>query len=142
MPTANPGSIGNLVWIDANGDGTKDGGEAGIDGVTLDLYYDSNGNGQVDPGEPKVGSTTTAGGGAYLFSNLPTADNGEGPTGADYIVDVTDVNGVLAGYWHSLGTPKTNDQSQADPYAASISTRRAQQSDGRFRLLYQTGRGG
>ncbi len=121
-PTSNPGSIGNLVWIDANGDGTKDGGEAGINGVTLDLYYDSNGNGQVDPGEPKIGSTTTAGGGAYLFSNLPTADNGAGPTGADYIVDVTDVNGVLAGYWHSLGTPKTNNQSQADPYAASIST--------------------
>ena len=89
--------------------------------MTLDLYYDKNGNGKVDAGEPKVASTATAAGGSYLFSNLPTADNGAGPAGADYVVDVTDVNGVLAGYWHSLGTPKADNNSQVDPYAASIS---------------------
>ena len=121
-PTSNPGSIGNLVWEDVNADGIKDGGEAGIDGVTLDLYYDTNGNGQVDPGEPKLDSTITAGGGAYLFSNLPTADNGAGPAGADYIVDVTDEAGVLFGMWHSLGTKGVNNNSQADPYAVSISS--------------------
>ena len=36
-------------------------------------------------------------------------------------MDVTDSAGVLAGWWHSLGTANTNDNSQVDPYAASIS---------------------
>ena len=84
----------------------KDAGrEPGIAGVTLDLYRDLNGNGTVDPGEPKIGTETTDGNGAYLFDGLATTDNGAGAAGADYIVDVTDEDGVLAGYWHSLGTP-------------------------------------
>jgi hypothetical protein len=40
----------------------------------------------------------------------------------DYIVNVTDVAGVLAGYWHSLGTPNTNNNSQVDPYPVALTT--------------------
>ena len=87
--------------------GTDD-DEPGIAGVTIDLYLDSNGNGQVDPGEPLVGSTVTDANGNYLFDNLPVNDGAGGPV--NYVVDVTDENGVLAGYWHSSGTPGSEQQ--------------------------------
>lgn len=126
-----PYNLGNLVWLDQNADGNWDGvdgpdGTASTDddetiitGVTIDLYRDLNGNDQVDAGEPLIGSATTTasvtttGGddGNYLFTGLPNGD---------YVVDVTDENGVLAGYWHSLGTANTTDNSQVDPYALTI----------------------
>ncbi len=122
------GSIGNLVWLDTDVDGVNDGpngadgtpgtddDEPGIEGVTVDLYEDTNDNGVVDPGEPLVASTVTDASGNYLFPNLPT-DNGNG---VSYIVDVTDEANVLEGYWHSLGAPNTNDNSQTDPYAITL----------------------
>jgi len=122
------GSIGNLVWLDNNADGVNDGAdgpdmtpgtdddEPGIEGVTVDLYEDTNGNGLVDAGEPLVASAVTDANGNYLFPNLPT-NNG---AGADYVVDVTDENNVLEGYWHSLGAPGTNDNSQEDTYAITL----------------------
>ncbi|MBK7954619.1 MAG: DUF11 domain-containing protein [Candidatus Accumulibacter sp.] len=43
------GSIGDFVWKDLNSDGVQDGGaEAGIAGVTLNLYRDANDNGIID----------------------------------------------------------------------------------------------
>ena len=39
-------SIGDHVWIDTDGDGVLDSGEAGIDNVTV--WMDTNGNGSVD----------------------------------------------------------------------------------------------
>lgn len=116
------GSIGNLIWNDVNANGVVDAGENGIAGVTVDLYRDLNGNSKLDPGEPKIGTATTLPDGSYLFTGLPTANNLLGAPGADYVVDVTDVNGVLAGYWQSLGTTGLNDNSQLDPYAVSIGT--------------------
>lgn len=115
--SANPGAIGDLVWNDTNADGVKDASEAGISGVTIDLYLDVNGNGRVDPGEPLFGSTVTDASGAYLFDNLPTSQDG-----VKYIVDVTDEAGVLGGYWHSLGAANTNDNSQVDPLAVTLTT--------------------
>ena len=111
------GTVGDLVWNDLNANGVVDGGEAGIAGVTLDLYWDLNGNGTVDPGEPLVGSTTTNGSGGYLFSGLPVDDGGGN---AQFVVDVTDTAGVLVGYWHSLGTAGLNNNSQIDPYAVTL----------------------
>ena len=116
------GSIGNLVWTDTNADGTFDVGESGIDGVSVDLYADTNGNGELDPDEPLIASTVTAGGGIYGFSNLPTADAGNGSGGSDYIVKVSDREQVLAGYWHSRGGADTDGESQADPYAVTLTT--------------------
>ena len=54
------GSIGDRVWRDADGNGVEDVGETGINGVTLTLYQ----------GATVIGTTTTAGDGNYLFSNL------------------------------------------------------------------------
>ncbi|MDA0323257.1 MAG: C25 family cysteine peptidase, partial [Verrucomicrobia bacterium] len=57
-----PASLGDFVWDDTNGDGTQDGGETGIPGVTVELR-DANSN--------LVDTTTTDGSGLYLFTNLP-----------------------------------------------------------------------
>ncbi len=123
------GTVGNLVWKDLNANGvyqangadgvggTED-DETGISGVTLDIYFDTNRNGKIDPGEPKLGTTTTDANGAYSFSGLPTND---GSGSAYYVVDVTDNKGILAGYWHSLGTAGSDNNSQTDPYGVSIS---------------------
>jgi uncharacterized repeat protein (TIGR01451 family) len=61
-----PVSLGNLVWHDANDNGQRDNGEAGIDGVGVQLYRADQTPGVDAP----VATTTTAGGGQYLFSNL------------------------------------------------------------------------
>ena len=55
------GSVGDRVWLDSNGDGVQDAGEAGINGVTVQL---------LDASNNVVGTTTTAGDGNYTFSNL------------------------------------------------------------------------
>ncbi|MDP6525327.1 MAG: SdrD B-like domain-containing protein, partial [Kiritimatiellia bacterium] len=60
-----PASIGDYVWLDIDKDGIQDGTEGGINNVTVELY---------DSGNSLVGSTTTAGGGAYLFSGLAPGD--------------------------------------------------------------------
>ena len=59
------GSIGDRIWIDADGDGIQDGGEAGLPGI--DVYVDLNDNGVWDSGEPL---DTTDANGNYLLSGL------------------------------------------------------------------------
>ncbi|MFO0802292.1 MAG: SdrD B-like domain-containing protein [Gemmataceae bacterium] len=54
-------AFGNFVWLDSNGNGLQDGGEPGIDGITVQL---------LDAGGAVVAQTTTAGGGAYSFPGL------------------------------------------------------------------------
>jgi hypothetical protein len=115
------GQVGNLVWNDVNGDGNVDAGENGFANVTLAIYWDSNNNGQLDPNDRFINTTTTDGAGAYLFTGLSVND-GTG-NNIQYIVDVTDQNGVLAGYHHTLGTANTNDNSQDDDgYMVLLST--------------------
>ena len=85
-PTANvtggtgTGAIGNLVWIDANANGSRDPGESGLGGVTVSIYYDSNNDGVVDSiflgavdqnGVTGTGTTTTNSDGSYVFHDLP-----------------------------------------------------------------------
>ncbi|MEX1018730.1 MAG: SdrD B-like domain-containing protein, partial [Litorilinea sp.] len=117
------GRIGNLVWLDLNANGTYEpaNGETPMAGVTVDLYRDLNGDGDLDPGEPRLATTVTAAGidaaqfgadGNYIFNGLPVGD---------YIVDVSDRDGVLAGYWQSDGpNDGQNNNSQVDPYAVNI----------------------
>ncbi|MGA9350609.1 MAG: SdrD B-like domain-containing protein, partial [Anaerolineae bacterium] len=54
-------SIGDFVWEDLNADGVQDVGEAGIAGVTVNLYH-SDGT--------SAGSTTTDASGFYSFTGL------------------------------------------------------------------------
>ncbi len=67
-----PGSIGNFVWADRDGDGLQDAGEPGLAGVVVTLYAPDG----VTPitkdsdGSP-IAPITTGPDGAYLFSNLP-----------------------------------------------------------------------
>ncbi len=82
VDTNNPGpgvtgAIGDHVWIDANGDGVQDPGEAGIPNVTVMLYTDPDGNGVYDT---VAGTTTTDAAGNYIFDNLPAGS---------YVVSVT-----------------------------------------------------
>jgi len=59
------GVLGDRVWRDVNGNGLQDGGEPGIDGVTVMLLDGTT--------QTTISTTTTAGGGAYTFSDLPPA---------------------------------------------------------------------
>lgn len=54
-----------------------------------------------------IASDITDSNGQYLFEGLPDGD---------YLVHVSDDNGVLNGYWHLLGTPNTTDHSQNDAF--------------------------
>ncbi len=71
-------SISDALWYDLDGDGSLDGGEEGIAGVTANLLDDSG----------QILATITDAGGQFSFSGLP---NGS------YTIEITDVNGVLQG---------------------------------------------
>jgi uncharacterized repeat protein (TIGR01451 family) len=68
-----PGSIGDQVYIDANGNGVFDAAEQGLPNVTVTLTFDANGNGVADPGETQATVTTDAAG-KYVFANLPAGN--------------------------------------------------------------------
>lgn len=65
----NLGSIGNYVWFDADHDGTQDGTEAGVNGITVELLNSS---------QTVIASTITSNNGsnngAYLFNHLIPGD--------------------------------------------------------------------
>lgn len=54
--------LGNLVWLDTNGDGVQQGGEAGIEGVFVKLFRASD--------DALVGVTATDAAGLYSFANV------------------------------------------------------------------------
>ena len=76
LPT---GSIGDRVWHDVTCDDVQDGGEGGINGVTVHLYQDVNLDGVLDAGDTLLDSQVTSGDGDYDFLGLPEGQ---------YIVDV------------------------------------------------------
>jgi fimbrial isopeptide formation D2 family protein/uncharacterized repeat protein (TIGR01451 family) len=59
-----PGSLGNFVWEDINGNGRFDTGEMGVDGASVVL------TGTDDTGAAVNRNTATAGSGVYQFNNL------------------------------------------------------------------------
>ncbi|MFN3373507.1 MAG: SdrD B-like domain-containing protein, partial [Chloroflexus sp.] len=109
-------SLGNRVWEDENNNGQLDGGESGIDGVTVRLYRDLNGDGDVDDaGETTpVVTTITGNGGYYLFSGLVQGD---------YLVEVvlpggyvssTGTNGSASGLYEPAPNADTNNTDSDD----------------------------
>lgn len=104
------GEIGGSIWSDTDADGLLDETGNGLAGVTVALFSDPDGipnNGD----EVLVGTTTTDANGDYSFTGLPAGD---------YLVKVTDSDGVLDGTWHSLGVAGLDGNSQSDPYAVSL----------------------
>ncbi len=79
------GAITGMVYSDANDNGSQDGGEAGLSGITV--YVDMNQNGQLDLAET---STITGNGGTYTLSS------------------------VTAGSWH-IRTLDTSEYRVSDP---------------------------
>ncbi|OAN45081.1 hypothetical protein A6A03_02690 [Chloroflexus islandicus] len=89
-------NLGNRVWNDVNNNGLLDGGESGIDGVTVNLYYDANRNGAIDPAEnTPVATTTTSGGGFYAFADLDPGN---------YLVEIPASNFAAGGVLGPSGT--------------------------------------
>jgi uncharacterized repeat protein (TIGR01451 family) len=75
------GLVSGYVFVDPNGSGTQDTGEAGISGVTVQL---------VDPTTNIVVATTTTNvNGHYRFDSVPT-------TGVAYVVRETDLSGYTS----------------------------------------------
>jgi protocatechuate 3,4-dioxygenase beta subunit len=92
-------SIGDFVWYDVNNNGLQDAGEPGINGATVNLYYDVDGD-NIPDGAP-IATTTTNASGAYNFANL---GNGK------YVVAVVTPNGYTQG---------TTTATSADPNNAT-----------------------
>ena len=98
-PDTNAGSIGNVVWLDANGDGTKDAAEDGIPDVSVLLYEDTNANGSFDPGtDLQIAATTTDVNGNYLFAAL---------NAGNYFVDIDETTLPDAALLLTTGDPNT-----------------------------------
>ncbi|MCI5118927.1 MAG: hypothetical protein D3913_13455, partial [Candidatus Electrothrix sp. LOE1_4_5] len=120
-----PNTISGTIWNDSNADGQLTDGTSGmvdetgkgIVGVTIALYEDLNDNGKVDGEDRLVGTIETDSNGDYSFTNLPEGD---------YLVDVTDEDNLLDGYWHSVGPDagdgSTDNNSQEDPYTVTVSS--------------------
>ncbi|NJN65929.1 MAG: hypothetical protein HC884_04035 [Chloroflexaceae bacterium] len=92
-------SLGNRVWHDENNNGIIDGAETGFDGVAISLYQDANSDGQITGSETTpVSTTTTSGGGYYLFDHLLEGDY-------QVVLDTSNFtsSGVLVGYTSSTG---------------------------------------
>ncbi|ALJ21357.1 SdrD B-like domain-containing protein [Microbacterium sp. No. 7] len=80
-------SIGDYVWIDADGDGIQDGDENPVPGAVVKLL-DADGN--------VVATTTTDANGYYVFANLPVE--------TDFIVEFP-TTVTLGGVEHTLTAP-------------------------------------
>jgi hypothetical protein len=93
-PDTDAASIGELVWYDLNGDGSRQAGEDGIAGVVVNLYEDADGSGTLGAADRLVSSTVTNAGGAYLFTGL---------NAGAYFVDVDETS--LPGAGLALTTP-------------------------------------
>ncbi len=64
-------SIGNLVFLDRNSDGTFNGSDTGIQNVRVELYNDVNGNGTFQSGTDTLNTfVLTNSTGNYLFEGL------------------------------------------------------------------------
>ncbi|MFK8104609.1 MAG: SdrD B-like domain-containing protein, partial [Saprospiraceae bacterium] len=95
--------LGNFVWIDTNGDGIQDGGETGIQGVTV-ILYDSNTGLPVD-------TVLTDSNGGYLFADIPSGD---------YYLDFDATTSVLGDNFSFTQTNTTTDDLDSDVNAAGL----------------------
>gem|GEM_PF-7050081 len=64
-----PASIGNRVWLDENGDGIQDSGEAGVPNIAVELLQKNSSNQEY----ALVSTTFTDQNGEFIFANLQPA---------------------------------------------------------------------
>ncbi len=71
-PSEVAGAVGNLVWLDENGNGLQDKGETGLNGVIIELYKDLDLDNQPDEKPYRVAWSSHMNGnmGQYQFRNL------------------------------------------------------------------------
>lgn len=111
------GTIGNLLFRDANGNGVFDAGDAALAGVSVELIRDSNGNRTWDAGEPIIATAVTSStldvlSGNYRFVGVPAGN---------YLVHVSATNAILVDYVPApLGAPNADGHNQADPYPVAL----------------------
>jgi uncharacterized repeat protein (TIGR01451 family) len=98
-----PNSITGTLWNDRDADGALEAGESGRYAGVFVVLFDLDGN--------EIGWTVSAPDGSYAFTGLPDGS---------YRVGLIDVNHVLFGTWHSLGTAGMAGQSQTDPYSVIL----------------------
>jgi hypothetical protein len=122
LAATGPLALGNQVFFDTNKNGIYEpqSGEAGIDGVRLDLYLDANQNGAPDPDEYQgttFSATVNGFAGRYQFSNLAPGE---------YLVTVNPASfassGPLAGLVSATGNdpaPDPDDDVDGDDNGAS-----------------------
>lgn len=83
------GSLGDKIWLDADGDNVQDAGESGVAGVMVDLLKGTGGSAvpvTTDAYGTAITTVTTGANGLYKFDNLPAGD---------YTVKFT----LPTGYW-------------------------------------------
>ncbi len=85
-PAPNILSLGNLVWLDLNGNNIKDATEPAVPNATVKLYADANNDNVADGAA--IATTTTNGSGNYVFTGLNSGN---------YIVGVTIPSGYTRG---------------------------------------------
>ncbi|MBV2262560.1 MAG: carboxypeptidase regulatory-like domain-containing protein, partial [Thauera sp.] len=117
-----PAAIGDRVWLDANANGQQDAGEAGVAGVTVELYACIDGQ----PSGSALASTTTDAAGHYGFTGLVPGNyvvKFVTPTGyslspVDVGADGSDSDAALSGFTgcYTLASGETNNTVDAGLY--------------------------
>ena len=98
ITTLPSGTVGNYVWSDTNGDGIQDGSEAGINGITVQLYQE-----------------TAPGSGVYaLAQTATTANNGTNDGAYNFLITSS------ANYY--VAFPTANGTAQLSPQTATAGT--------------------
>lgn len=97
-PFPTTGSVGSMVWLDADNDGIQDSGEGGWPGITVSLYTTDG---------TLVGSRTSGSDGSYSFTGLSV--------GEYYLV----FSNVPSGFSFALRDRGGNDETDSDPDPAT-----------------------
>ncbi len=69
-----PASIGDLVWVDLDGNGVQGPGEPGVPNVTINMTWAGPDGNFATTGDNASYSTTTDANGGYLFTGLPAGN--------------------------------------------------------------------
>ena len=108
-----PIEIGNRVWFDADANGVQDAGEAGMSGVTVELYDAS--------GATLLATAATDSNGNYIFSN-----DASGATTASHIYDIA---GLYPDTDYIVRIPNTSGGSKQAALGSSLLTGSNQGTD-------------